>query len=60
MIADCVEEVGVVPTAGQQARVDGTTYELRLDAAAHRYSTWSGVGSEVQEQVLQMVPISPR
>lgn len=57
MIADCVEEVGVVPTAGQQARVDGTTYELRLDAAA---GTSTGVGSEVQEQVLQMAPISPR
>ncbi|MGO1977899.1 suppressor of fused domain protein [Brachybacterium tyrofermentans] len=65
MIADCVEEVGVVPTAGQQARVDGTTYELRLDAAAGTGTstdagTGPGVGSEVPEQVLQMVPISPR
>lgn len=55
MVAGCIEEVAVVPTAGQQARVDGRTYELRQGTAAG-----AGDGPEVLEEVLEMVPTDPR
>lgn len=63
MVADCVEEVALVPTVGRQARVAGTTYELRLGTAASAgavadASAMSGAG--VGPEVLEMVPTGPR